>query len=540
MKDMRKGLSLLLLVTMMVTLLAACGGNKPSNNGNDQGTNSPKTSNEAGEAPDPVTLKLMLFGDKPIEMDTVLAEFEKRSKDTLNTKLDIEFNPFADHKQKLNLKMTAGEAVDAAFDAPWGSLNQNVSLGYYQELDKYFNNDEYPGLKKAFTEEFLNANKINGHIYSIPLTNAFYDIEVVYIRKDLREKFGMQPVQSYDELKAYLEKVQESEKNMIPFALRNDRGFFKMFANEEKMTNVKMISGVSPAFHVVLSDDGKKVLGATTLGDSADKYASLPAPFNDPYYLYPQYDKAVEWNKFVQKDVLSEKDPQALFVAGKSAANEGTINGAAQIRQKLQAAVPGADIEMFVYDSHMRNMEPGAIGTDYKAWNDIVIPVTSKNADRTMKFFDWLFSSQENHDLFENGIEGVHWTKDGDRNYKMTDKTTDYLFPGYEFTWTPTMSRINADNDAETLKLLDYQSKPDTYYQQPLAGFVFNAEPVKTEIAKIAPLTSQHEPIIKNGLVKEWKAESEKVNKQMVAYGLEKVRQEVINQVQAFLDNSAK
>ncbi len=123
---------------------------------------------------------------------------------------------------------------------------------------------------------------------------------------------------------------------MIPFALKNDRGFFKMFAGEEKHTNVKMISGVSPAFNVVLSDDGKKVLGATTLGDSADKFASLPAPFNDPYYLYPQYDKFVEWNKFVQKDVLSEKDPGALFVAGKSAANEGTINGAAQMRQKLK------------------------------------------------------------------------------------------------------------------------------------------------------------------------------------------------------------
>lgn len=540
MKGTRKGLSVLLLVTMLVTLLAACSGNKTSNgNDNAQGANSTQTSNETG-APDPVTLKLMLFGDRPIEMDQVLAEFEKRTKDTLNTKLDIEFNPFADHKQKLNLKMTAGEEVDAAFDAPWGSLNQNVSLGYYQELDKYFNNDEYPGLKKAFSEEFLNANKINGHIYSIPLTNAFYDIEVVYIRKDLREKYGMQPIQSYDDLKTYLEKVQESEKGMIPFALKNDRGFFKMFANEEKMTNAKMISGVSPAFNVILSDDGKKVLGATTLGDSADKYASLPAPYNDPYYFYPQYDKAVEWNKFVQKDVLSEKDPGALFVAGKSAANEATINATAQVRQKLQAAVPGADIELFVYNSKMRNMEAGAIGTDYKAWNDIVIPVTSKNADRTMKFFDWLFSSQENHDLFENGIEGVHWTKDGDRNYKMTDKTTNYLFPGYEFTWSPTMSRINSDNDAETLKLLDYQSKPETYYQQPLAGFVFNAEPVKTEIAKISPLTAQNDPVFKNGIVKDWKAKAEEMNKQMVAYGLEKVRQEVINQVQAFLDNGGK
>ncbi|KRE45029.1 ABC transporter substrate-binding protein [Paenibacillus sp. Soil522] len=543
MKQMRKGMFMLLLVTMMVTLLAACGSNNVSNgNAGDTknaGADSTQTSNEAGKAPDPATLKLMLFGDKPIELDKVLTEFENRTKDTLNTKLDIEFNPFADHKQKLNLKMTAGEVVDAAFDAPWGSLNQNVSLGYYQELDKYFNNDEYPGLKKAFSEEFLNANKINGHIYSIPMTNAFYDIEVVYIRKDLREKFGMQPVQSYDDLKTYLEKVQQSEKGMIPFALKNDRGFFKMFGHEEKLTNVKMISGVSPAFNVFLSDDGKKVIGATTLGDSADKFASLPTPYNDPYYMYPQYDKAVEWNKFVQKDVLSEKDPGALFVAGKSAANEATINATAQVRQKLQAAVPGADIELFVYNSKMRNMEQGAIGTDYKAWNDIVIPVTSKNADRTMKFFDWLFSSQENHDLFENGIEGEHWTKDGDRNYKMTDKTTNYLFPGYEFTWSPTMSRINSDNDAETLKLLDYQSKPDTYYQQPLTGFVFNAEPVKTEIAKMSTI-STYEPLFKNGLDKDWKGSAAKMNKELESLGLEKIRQEVINQVQAFLDNSGK
>jgi putative aldouronate transport system substrate-binding protein len=544
MKGTRKGLSMLLLTTMLTTLLAACSSTKSSNENADApgntGANTAQTSAGSGGAPDPVTLKVMLFGDKPIEMDKVLAEFEKRTKDTLNTKLDIEFNPFDDHKQKLNLKMTAGEEVDAAFDAPWGSLNQNVSLGYYQELDKYFNNDEYPGLKKAFSEDFLNANKINGHIYSIPLTNAFYDIEVVYIRKDLREKYGMQPIQSYDDLKAYLEKVQQTEKGMIPFALKNDRGFFKMFAGEEKHTNVKMIAGVSPAFNVVLSDDGKKVLGATTLGDTADKFASLPAPFNDPYYLYPQYDKFVEWNKFVQKDVLSEKDPGALFVAGKSAANEGTINGAAQMRQKLQAAVPGADTEMFIYNSHMRNMEKEAIGTDYKAWNDIVIPVTSKNADRTMKFLDWVFSSQENHDLFENGIEGEHWTKDGDRNYKMTDKTTKYLFPGYEFTWSPTMSRINADNDAETLKLLDYQSKPDTYYLQPLSGFVFNAEPVKTEMAKISPLTSQRDPIFNNGLDKNWKGTAAETNKQMEAYGLENVRQEVIKQVQAFLDNGGK
>ena len=66
-------------------------------------------------------------------------------------------------------------------------------------------------LRKRF-RGLPESNKINGHIYAIPLTNAFYDIEVVYIRKDLREKFGMQPIQSYDDLKAYLEKFSNRKK----------------------------------------------------------------------------------------------------------------------------------------------------------------------------------------------------------------------------------------------------------------------------------------------------------------------------------------
>ncbi|WP_168120540.1 ABC transporter substrate-binding protein [Paenibacillus sp. HB172176] len=537
MKAISKTLTSALALTLMASGLAACSGNNngEDNNSAPNNSGSATATSDTGSKLDPVTLKIMLFGDRPADLDKVIDQFENQTEDSLNTKLDFEFNPNADHKQKLTLKMSAGETVDAAFDAPWMTLNQNVSLGYYQELDKYFNNDEYPGLKASFSEDFLNANKINGHIYAIPLTNAFYDIDVVYIRKDLREKYGMDPIDSYDDLQAYLENVMKNEKNMIPMGNKGDRGFYKMFNLEDKLTNAKLISGTTPAFNVVLSDDGKKVLGAVTLGDSADKFADLPAPFNDPYYFYPQYDKYVEWNKYIQTDVLSEKDHGALFASGKSAASEGTIGGAASTREKLKSAVPGADIEYFIYNSHVRNMEEGAIGTDYKAWNDIVIPVTSKNIDRTMKLFDWIFSSQENHDLIELGIEGQHWTKDGDRYYKMTDQTSNYLFPSYEFTWS-TMSRINGNNDEATLKVLDYQSQNSTYYLQPLSGFTFNVEPVKSEVAKIGPVGGAVDPVFKNGMDKNWKETAAKVNKQMEALGLEKVRQELIKQVQAFLD----
>ncbi|MGO4275183.1 ABC transporter substrate-binding protein, partial [Paenibacillus sp. TAF58] len=310
-------------------------------------------------------------------------------------------------------------------------------------------------------------------------------------RKDLREKYGLQPIKSYDDLKKYLDKVKENEPSMIPFALKGDRGFFKMFGPEEQMTQVRAepysITGTGTTFNVVLSQDGKKVLGATTLGDPAEEFAKYPAPFNKSDYFYGSNDKKVDWNMYVQKDVLNEKDPGALFQSGKTAANEGTINDFASRRQKTKAAIPNADVEFFVYNSKMRNMEKGSIGTEYKAWNDLVIPTTSKNADRTMKFLDWLFSSQDNHDLFELGIEGTHWTKSGDGFYKTTANTPNYTFQGYELSWNPTLSRVNADNGEDAMKLISYQKLQETYYKLPLSGFNFNTEPVKSEIAKIQP-----------------------------------------------------
>jgi hypothetical protein len=315
-----------------------------------------------------------------------------------------------------------------------------------------------------------------------------------------------------------------------------------MFAKDERNDNMVQISGAGLPIKVVLSDDGKKVLDAVVQGDPASMYESFPAPLNDPEYVwYEQMEKFAEWNqKYVQKDALSEQDAKTLFVGGKGAATEGVLSEVASVRDRLQSAIPGADVEPFILSDRVRNMEKEAMGVTYKAWNYLVIPTTTQNADRTMKFIDWIFQNQENHDLIELGIEGEHWVKEGDNKFKMTDKTTSYVFPGYELTWNPLMSRINGDNDEETLKYLEYSAQEDTYYRVPLSGFVFNSEPVKTEIAKISPKNAEYDQITKLGADPDWRAYTEKYYKEVQALGLETVRAEVIKQVQAYLDSGGK
>ncbi|KRF42287.1 ABC transporter substrate-binding protein [Paenibacillus sp. Soil787] len=541
MKRKLKSVSLLLLATMMTTVVAACSKSGESSPSSTASSAAPTAA--ASKTPDPGTLKVMLFGEKPADMDKVLAEFEKRTKDTLNTKLDISFDVFEQYKTKMKLKMTAGEDVDLMFDAPWANMVPNISQGYYQELDQYFNNDAYPGLKKAFTPEFLESNKVNGHIYGVPITNAFSDIEAVFIRKDLREKYGLKPIQSYDDLKVYYDKVKENDPKMVPYPGGRD-GWYRVFQNfKDKQTNFRSnpydVGGTSTPFNIVLSQDGKKVLGATTIGDPNEDYAKLPAPFNNPDYFYNYLDKRVEFRQYLPKDAGAAA-AGAAAAGVVSASDEGNLSNAAKKLAEWKKVDPKAEMEIFVYNDAARDMKPGAIGTDHKAWNFLVVPKNSKNIDRTMKYLDWLYSNPDNHDLFELGIEGEHWTKDGDGKYKGTANSKNYVFPGYELSWNPSLSRVNSENEAEVLKYIAYQSKNESYYSLALRGFTFNSEPVKTEMAKVQPKYDVLKGIVVSGLDPNWKQNAAEVNKELRSLGLEKIRAELLKQVQAYLDAGGK
>lgn len=530
----------LLTVVMAGSTLAACGKDDKEA----ASTSSPGASaGTAAAAPPAVTLKGMLFGDEPKDLKLVLEEFEKRTKDTLNTKLDIQWNPVNDHKQKVKLMMAAGETADFVFDAEFMNLKDLVPQGAYAQLDKYFNNDAYPGLKKAFSKEFVEMNKrYDNHLYTIPFTQYFYDIPVIFIRKDLREKLGFtKPISSYDELQQFYEKVLATEKGMTPLALKGVSGYQDILnPDRPDLPNLPTVAAPGGPYIIHLTDDLKQIKEVVIPGDPAAEWAKLPAPYNSMKSYFVQYDKWAEWSKYLEKDVLSQKDHGAYFMSGKAASYYGVLSGYATERKKLQNTIPGADLEFFVFREKMRNMEPKAIPTTYKANNSIAIPVSSKNIDRTMKVFDWIFQSRENHDLIEYGIQGKHWEPVGENQLKLLDDSKNYAFPGYELTWNPNMIRLPADLDDTAKKYFEYSAKADTYYAGVLSKFVFDPTNVKGEAANITSKSDPFTQTLKAGQIKDWETDLLKLAKDLDGLGREKIRAEVKKQVQAYLDANVK
>ncbi len=383
--------------------------------------------------------------------------------------------------------MATGESVDFMFDAPWMGIMYNmINQGAYAELDPYFNNDQYPGLKKAFSKELLENNKINGHIYSIPIVDILKDVSVVVLRKDLREKYGLPPIKSYDDLKKFYDKVLENDKDLSPVS--GMIGFSDFLETEFENPNVfTMNLTTGDDWFVALSPDGKKVEGLAIVGDPDSELAKFPAPYNTRAKLFENYYRYAEWSKYQPKDVLSQKMDN-LWKAGKLASTGWLpVSLAPQSEADLKKVLPNAETEIFILSSCARKFAKNCLQTDYRANNSIVIPAHSKNIDRTMAFFDWLFSSRENHDLFQYGIVGKHWEPVGNDQYKELEQKDNYRFPGYEMTWNPTYFRMNAKASDEVKQILAYASKPESYKLKKLAGFIFNNEPVKLQLVQVQP-----------------------------------------------------
>lgn len=229
-------------------------------------------------------LKIYLFGEAQ-NMDKVLEKFYADS--GLDIKLNIVWNTGADHREKMPLLIGNEETCDLVFDAYWMNMSTMISQEMYADLSSYFNNDEYPGLKAAFSESYLaQVTDESGAIYAIPFTQAANDLQCIYYRADLAEKYGI-TVDSLENLEAYFKAVKENETDMVaPFGIGGSRAMYYLESDilEKKQAGVFEFSGTGTAvgmeFEVAISEDGKTVLGAGTIGAPDEYYANFPAPYN--------------------------------------------------------------------------------------------------------------------------------------------------------------------------------------------------------------------------------------------------------------------
>jgi putative aldouronate transport system substrate-binding protein len=486
------------------------------------------------------------------DWDAVLNEVYKQTDSTLNIRINYVFTTFDDIGQKVSLRIAAGEQLDGAFVAQWTnpSMMQMISQGLLTNLDKYFNNDAYPGLKRYFPNEYLANNsfpdaKNETHLYAIPFSNSYgVGTGAIYYRKDLADKYGIGEITSYEKLIQFFEAIKKNEPGMNPFSFLGSNDsysgtFLSIYHTIPKTTGHNDVPVVGTGVSVIVGDDGVAYASRHFIPALDPKFRSLlKGPYKDEDPLL-QFRLAQEWyqNGYYAKDILNEKDHEGQFIAGKAASFSRAIDTYPGILNRFKASLPNAELGVFMISDTVRLNTPKTEGVDFKAWNFLAIPSTSKNADKVMGFMEWLFADRAHHDLLEYGIEGKHWIAAGSDKYDYPPglaPSAYYDFSGYLLTWNPQLIRYPASMPDNLVTALKRAGDAANFYKRVDAGFSFVTDSVSTELAKINDL-SAYARAISNGIPTDLNAEIARVQKLYEEAGIEKIATEVERQFNAFL-----
>jgi putative aldouronate transport system substrate-binding protein len=528
---------MVLALTVPLLMVSGCGGDA------DKISQSGQTA---------ITIRVM---NEFRNLDKVLARYKELTKDDpvlSKTSLNFKWVTGGDYRDKLSMAVIAEEDYDLLFCGSWHSMASYIQQGSFADISRYFNNDEYPGLKKAFPPDFVEAMKtyvrnddgsFRTGIYGVNLAQYFEDTRGLIYREDLRKKYNCAPITGEQSLTAYFDTVIAGEKaigqewlalNMYNL-FRLDTPWYSGKRRNVFAQDSTSVLGDQTPIYIGLSEDHTKVLNAVFPGDDPAEFEKMPEGFQYDFITETAVKRADKWNKY-----LSESRGSGNEESRDSLAVYCTLSGYESAVRDGLLKYPDAEYGFYVLEEAQRNFEKGAVINEMVTNNWLVVPYWSRKTGAVMRFLDWMFGSREHNDLFLYGIEGEDWQAIGDDGYKplAIDDKLKYAMPAYSLTLNPRYIRKSefVRSLPELEKRYDYMYGFETYRLSPMAGFAFNPARVQTETANVTALSNELQLTISKydaaeavRRINNWHGEASKA-------GLEKIRAELIKQIQDFLD----
>ena len=319
-------------------------------------------------------------------IDKVLEVYREKVKDDPllgNVDLDFTYWSGGDYSQKLSMAMNAQEDYDLMFAGTWHGLQNYIADGSCADLTKYFNNDEYPGLKAAFPKEIIESNMTyeineNGeyekHLYRVPILEAVNDTRGLYIREDLRKKYHCPEIVDDDTLQQFLDVIKEKEPKILPWSMYGLFFFESPYysAPHDNIFPASVFSNEVP-FYVYLSDDYKKVVDAVVMGDTQEHFDQMPEGYQYDF-IKESHENRVKWAKYMdpaRADVDATLYSDWAVMYGTVSGYAGIYNGAIEDEEFMKEN-PDFELSFYVTEEDQRNMEKGAVITEMSQGNNLV------------------------------------------------------------------------------------------------------------------------------------------------------------------------
>lgn len=508
----RRSLVIGVVYLLLLHLTSACA-EPPVSSGN--ATKSKETA--------PVTLKIMIPGNPSPDFDLVIDEAERRMEaDSLGIKLDFQLLPWDDFGRKTQVALASGEEIDLVFDAPWLHLNEMIAKGYYEPLDVLL--DKYGAeILSTRPKKMWEANRFGGQIMAIPLGVSHVMGHSYMVRKDIREKLGVPPIQSYEDLIRFAYLVKDKEPDLIPLtaagtASQQLYNWSSFRHYDELETNIRPTHALGSSLMLHYKNNDGVV-----------------------HNLFEEKDSLIrEWVKgarqlyldgLMNPNVLGIKDFQNTDILSKAAIYPiGSFTVGDTRQEVLQARVPHGELE----NATFFRAEPGRKISNFSQWNFIAVPVASENKEAAIRFLDWA-SQKENYELLAFGIEGVHWERTGEEQYNTIGKGAP-MAP-FVWIWNPEHDLLLKGKPEEE-ELERFIRDENNFQPDILTGFQFDMIPVQNEMKQYLLIEGQFYLPLFNGVVDPdttWERFESEAGELLLI-----IQQELQRQIEQFLGSKRK
>ncbi|MDG0810284.1 ABC transporter substrate-binding protein [Cohnella rhizosphaerae] len=526
------GKSALALAALSV-VLAGCGGNNNNDKGADASPSSSASASPSASADASATasesaspsasaaasnlkeykLTLYLPGTPPKDEAKVEAEINKYLKEKINATLDLNLVDWGQWDNKMNLAIASRDPMDIIFTAAWNGHATNVAKGAFLPLNdpngKYGNLLEKYGqdILSTLPEAFLKGAKINGFNYGIPTNKELAEQGGIIFRKDIADELGvtdqLMAAKTIADLDPILAKVKAEKPEMTPVFLRDGDNFNAHYFAKYDYLGDATIEGV------ILKN--------------------APDTTVKPRFELPRYKETLTITRDFFKKGYINKDAATTQLSGNDALKKGNVF------MITSALKPGKDAETanatgLAGKLAQVAMTDRTVATSDTAGSMLGISTTSGDPERAMMFIDLLHSDKYLNNLLNFGIEGDHYTKNGEI-IAPTANTGNYAIGA---TWMLGSQFLNYVWDTEAPdKWEQFKKFNEGALDSPALGFTFNAEPVKSQVSVESNIRKQYDPGLDTGSIDPSKADE--YYKKLKANGLDAIIAEKQKQLNAFL-----
>ncbi|MCU6711800.1 extracellular solute-binding protein [Paenibacillus sp. J5C_2022] len=247
----RKLVPLLLALTLIVGILAACSGGNNDGNKNGGTNEPPKQStgnNNPGETKEPEAdpnkygdtggLKLPIV-DKPTTISMYVASdaqdlnekwVAKELEERTGIKVDFQFFSTATYKDKMKVTLASGKLPDIIHGLTVPEINEMGGAGAFVAINDYI--DELPNFKKLYVEEngwvMKSYSDDEGKMYTWPIYGLNREVNHGFLyRKDIFDKNNIPMWTNTEEFYQALKQLKEIYPDSFPFASKTKEFIFR-------------------------------------------------------------------------------------------------------------------------------------------------------------------------------------------------------------------------------------------------------------------------------------------------------------------------